>query len=443
MTTRPRRPRRGARRVPALTVVAPVAAIGVLALWASAGLLAQTFRSSVDVIAVDVQVTSRDGRPIANLGPESFEVTLDGRKRRVVSVLFTRHDIAPLADGPRAPLTAPQPSSATSALPLPGASTVPARTFIIAIDTGSFRSLDVRVATLAAERFTRQLMPQDAVGVSTLPNGPHLPPTTRHATARQFLGTIVGRKVPAGQFEMSVEEVIDITAAMANQSQTASRRTVAGIVTQDAGGLGDASDSMQCSGTATACTEQAMNEAVSVAMALEQDVLQGVGGLDSLLRELRESPGRKTVLLLSGGMPVSDRSGGRPSLDDEVKRLGEQATYANATIHTLFFDPSVNSAFSVGSRRREATSGRTRGIYTRALSQFSEPSGGLLLMASTGAGESEIDRLLAQTSTYYVVGVEPEERDRDGRPHRLQVKVSQRDVQVRSRQLVVVPRPTK
>src|SRR6187397_2721326 len=49
------------------------------------------FRSAVDVIAVDVQVIDKDGYPIAQLGPESFEVSINGHKRKVVSAQFLRH----------------------------------------------------------------------------------------------------------------------------------------------------------------------------------------------------------------------------------------------------------------------------------------------------------------------------------------------------------------
>jgi len=327
--------------------------------------------------------------------------------------------------------------------PVPGAPTIAGRTFIIAIDTASFRSLDVRVATLAAERFTRQLLPQDEVGVFTLPYGAKLAPTTSHAAARQVIGTIMGRKPGSGLIEMSVEQVIDITSAIATQTQMQSRATVTRMMTDDTGLNGDASDSSICSATTAACTEQALSEAQSLATSFEQDMLQGLAGLDSLLRELQESPGRKTVILLSGGMPVSDRSGGRPALADEVKRLGEQATYANATINTIYFDPSTTASFSVNTRKPKIGTGRSLGIYTRALSEFSEPSGGMLLMASSGAGEREIDRILNDISTYYVLGVEPDDRDRDGRPHQLRVKVAQRDVNIRNRHLVVVPRPGK
>jgi VWFA-related protein len=392
----------------------------------------QTFRASVDLIAVDVQVVDRDGRPMTTLMPEDFEVTLDGRRRRVVSATFTEYRIRPVEES-LSTATIPQID-----LQVAAADQSIGRTFIIAVDSASFRTLDVRVATLAAERFTRQLNPEDKVGVIVLPDGPKLSPTTSHAAARRMLGTVVGRRITGGQFEMSVEEVIDITAAMANQSQLVSRQTVRAIVAGE-DDVGSA-DSIACSGPVTACTEQAMSEAASMAVALEQDVLQGIAGLDGLLRELQDSPGRKNVLLLSGGMPVSDRSGGRPTLDNEVKRLGEQATYANATINTIFFDPTINQAFSSGSRRRGGLTGREAGIYTRALSEFSEPSGGILLVATTGIAESEVDRIVRDGAAYYVLGVAPEDRDRDGRPHRLQVRVAKRGLSIRNRQLVVVPK---
>src|SRR5687767_736165 len=42
-------------------------------------------RVAVDVVAVDVQVIDRAGRPVPDLGPEKFTVTINGRRRRVVS----------------------------------------------------------------------------------------------------------------------------------------------------------------------------------------------------------------------------------------------------------------------------------------------------------------------------------------------------------------------
>src|SRR5215510_14132506 len=44
-----------------------------------------TFRSTLDVIAVDVQVVDRDGAPVPGLGPDKFDVTINGHRRRVLS----------------------------------------------------------------------------------------------------------------------------------------------------------------------------------------------------------------------------------------------------------------------------------------------------------------------------------------------------------------------
>src|SRR5439155_15516452 len=44
-----------------------------------------TFRSRLDVIAVDVQVIDRNAVPVPGLGPEKFEVTINGHRRRVLS----------------------------------------------------------------------------------------------------------------------------------------------------------------------------------------------------------------------------------------------------------------------------------------------------------------------------------------------------------------------
>lgn len=52
-----------------------------------------TFRTGVDVIAVDVAVVDDRGRPVADLLPPDFVVKIDGRERRVVSAEQVRIDV--------------------------------------------------------------------------------------------------------------------------------------------------------------------------------------------------------------------------------------------------------------------------------------------------------------------------------------------------------------
>ena len=44
-----------------------------------------TFRTGIDLIAVDVSVVDRDGQPVEDLLAPEFVVEIDGERRRVVS----------------------------------------------------------------------------------------------------------------------------------------------------------------------------------------------------------------------------------------------------------------------------------------------------------------------------------------------------------------------
>ena len=70
--------------VPAAVDVAAAPSSITLAL-ALLALAPQTpqFRTTSDIVVVDAQVIGRDGQPITTLGAEQFQVTIDGRPRRV------------------------------------------------------------------------------------------------------------------------------------------------------------------------------------------------------------------------------------------------------------------------------------------------------------------------------------------------------------------------
>src|SRR5689334_16316086 len=47
----------------------------------------QTFRSTVDLVAVEVQVLDASGVPVAGLGPADFRVSIAGKPREVTSAI--------------------------------------------------------------------------------------------------------------------------------------------------------------------------------------------------------------------------------------------------------------------------------------------------------------------------------------------------------------------
>ena len=77
------------------------------------------------------------------------------------------------------------------------------------------------------------------------------------------------------------------------------------------------------------------------------------------------------------------------------------------------------------------------------MDEFTGASGGAVLMVGQGTGSGQFDRVLRETSSRYLLGVEAAPADRDGTLRRLSVRVNRlpRGTSVRSRLWVVVPKP--
>jgi VWFA-related protein len=436
-------PPSGARRSPA-RALALLAATWLAAASLDSAQQQPTFRSTVDLIAVDVQVVDGNGRPLTGLDTNNFDVEIDGRRRRVVSSVLVEHDTSgqtrQIGSGP----------VASNDLPSSGG---PGRTFVLAVDTDSFEPGNTLPIVQAMRGFVDRLQLRDQVGLLILPFGARVEPTMDRAVLRKWMDTIVGQQqAHQGQFHLSTSEILDINAEAASLTiastqqlaQAAGRGTPVPTATD--------TETLQrvqlreCRRTSDlGCIEGIISEAATLAHSLEERIRRGIGGLDSLLDLLRTLPDRKTVVLVSAGMPVSDRPGGRVDIGDEAKSLGEQAAHANASIYALHIDFGFRETYTAQARRpRDAgvSVARERNIGAKLLDEFAGASGGALLPVPVGSGEIALGRVLLETSAYYMLGVEPSNIDRDGKAHQLKVKVNQRGAVVRSRQWVVI-RPSK
>src|SRR5262245_43991738 len=86
-------------------VIPPLALLVVVSSAARRALDAQaqpTFRSSVDLVPVDVNVIDKSGRPVTGLEAEHFVLTVDGKVRRIVSAQYVAAGES--AAGPPAPI---------------------------------------------------------------------------------------------------------------------------------------------------------------------------------------------------------------------------------------------------------------------------------------------------------------------------------------------------
>jgi VWFA-related protein len=406
----------------------------------------------VDLVAVDVQVVDNSGTPIAVLGPEDFEVSIAGKRRRVVSAEFIRSTDV---DGTPFRQSEIRPEATNLWVDAPDADA--GRVYILAFDIGSLSVGDSRAVVGSALTFVDRLLPTDRVGLHTFPIGPRLDPTTNRVALRQLLATVVGSRSNSSgfdnRFNLSPSEIIDINAEAVRVTPvavevTGGGRGGGGAPMQEMMILGDETDTIravqqrECHLTEVRCGDEIRTEAMALAFLLEAQATEGLHGIRALVNLLSDYTGRKTVVMFSSGMVSADRPGGRPHLGSLPAMLGKDAAATNTTIYTLHVDSGQMRAMNAAAGRATGSLGsRTRDLDVEAqvLDEFAGASGGALLRISTGSGEYALDRVLRETSSHYLLGVEPEDSDRDGQLRELRVRVNHDGATVRSRTWVTVP----
>lgn len=380
----------------------------VLAVAAQAG--QAPIRSGVELVAVDVYVVERSGEPIAGLTPADFEVFIDGRRRDVLSAELIRYGSAGGAGSPVAAAVAGASGKAAHLR----------RMFIIAVDEHSVRLGAARAATDAARRFIDKLNPDDLVGLFAYPTGTaQLDLTTDHASVRKGLDKIRGLfEPPWTRYGLSASEVIDIASG--------DRDTLARVVARE------------CRADLH-CRKDLLLEAQSLAVMFEMKIAQSLGGLRGLVGGLASVPGRKTLVLVSGGLLVSDRVGGRVSAGSQMAAIGRAAAAANTTLFALYMDSNFLDAFSPQGKM-STTLFRDSSMFAAGLEMVAGAAGGEVMRIEGGTPDRAFDRVLRETSAYYLLGVAVSAADRDGRAHNIRVAVKRRGATVRSRTMVVVPK---
>ena len=217
------------------------------------------------------------------------------------------------------------------------------------------------------------------------------------------------------------------------QAQNSSSETLDEIVSRECGPLD------------RPCAQGVLADAQGMSFVMQGQATEALSGLRQLVRALGTIEGRKTLVLLSAGIPVSDRPGGRPDVGELPKLLGQEAAGTNTTIYALLLETAFTKMVSAKSQRADRSfgDGRESTVYGRAMDEFTGGSGGALLPVAQGTGFGQFERVLRETSSRYLLGVEPAPADRDGTLRRLSVKVNglPRGTSIRSRLWVVVPKP--
>jgi len=401
----------------AASVAAAVVAAALIPVRAQQG---TTFKSNVNMLAVDALVVDHQGTPILGLLPDDFSVTVNNQQRRVVSATLVQYSgsAAPSMTGSITP------PLALEALRTPGRVPDDGRLFVIAVDEPSFLTGDMKAAVKAAQRFIMNLRPTDMVGAYMFPfSRPLLDLTHDHAAVASALERATGRRALSNSlYHMTTDEIIEISAGDADRLDEVFQRECPPVAGQppDMG-----------------CLAAIRAEALSIGAYSESEAAERVYGLGALIQSLQVVPGHKTLLLLSGGMLATSRVGGRPDIRGYMKRVGEQASRANVMMYIMHMDSSFAELLS-SARTGTADPARTMrsmfkdgAAFASGLENLASEAGGVYVPVKAGTGEPAFARVLRETTAYYLLGVEPTSSDWDGRKLMVKVKANAKGATVR------------
>lgn len=344
-------------------------------------------------LQIEVQVVDRDGQPIPAITADKFEVEIAGRRRRVL--------LADAIDGLAAP----------SADSLAGR-----QVHFIVIDTLSFAPGASNAVIAATRTFIETLPAGSLLGLVTFPAGPSAELTTDHASVAAALESLAGQRQggSAGPFALGLSDILEYTSS---PDRTAITQTFCGAEMAQEDG----------------CPQRLEQEVGAAVNGLETQARASLGMLTDFSARLATVPGRKVIVFVSAGLPIAQRSGGRPDVGTLPVQLAETATRADVAFYALLLDRLPGND---GGARASSNASRDREALGRWLDQFSSSMGGALVRVQSGQTAEAFERIARETASYYRLTVESTEADTAERPQRLRVRVDQRGATVRARQLV-------
>lgn len=393
------------------TLLIPAVAGACIAALAAAGPQddKQTFRSSIDLVRVDVNVLDRNGAQVTGLGAGDFTVTVDGKPRKVLSADYVSAE--------RRGETAPASQSKYYST---NAGAAGGRLILIVVDQGSIQPGRARRALMAADRFVSRLNPSDRVGLITIPNMQQLEFTAQHHIVRGLLQKIDGLAMSnAGSRQVGLAESLAISRG-------------------DSRAL-DAAQARECSGPMSEferrmCQQEVRATAAMLYTETRERSRNTIAALRSLAVRFADTAEPKTVILISGGL-IFDQD------YSQVTWFGQMASRGQLTVYSIYVMPPN---FEASQQRMPINFRDDTMAEEEGLGYVSELGRGSVFRLITDA-EPIFKRLESELAGYYLLGFEAEVADRDDRAHKIKVDLpAHGNLDVRARpEFSVAPRRDK
>ncbi len=357
-----------------------------------------TFKSGIESVELDVAVTNSKGVFVRDLTRNDFRVSEDGKPQAVTT--FALVDLPVDRRDEQADAPAPLESDVTT-----NEHPVEGRIYVLVLD-------DLHTAPLAVPR--------------------------TQAAAKQFIARLGANDLMA----------VVHTAGADSASQS---------FTSDKARLTAAVDKMIGSDLESATAERNQNvDATFSIITNDLDELQRAAQAQTTLHMVRDVSNwfaairgrRKAILLMSAGLdyPMTDvdSSSAQNRPWDEVLHAAREATDAAARSNVSIYgidpgglsgpdDISVNYQYGAGNRAAgpRAASADLR-MQQDSLRWLSEQTGGIAVVGRNDLAKA-YDEIVADNSSYYVLSYDPPNHKRDGKFHKIAVRVDRPGLTIRSR----------
>ncbi len=384
-------------------------------------------RISTNLIRLDVTVSDKNGKPIADIRPEEIEIFENGKKQKITGLNFVSASRERVIQSERrdTPTVAPTPP------PILRAEQVRRAVALVVDDlTLSFES--VYQTRRALKKFVDEQM-EDGDLVAIIRTGAGVGALQQFTTDKRVLYAAIEkvRWNPVGTGGISAFAPLDaLDAAEEEAEEAAGERTIEGIRRE----FDDRRESYFSTGS--------------------------LGAINFVINGMGELPGRKSVILFSDGFRLTnvDAEGFtvNSGVVEPIRRLIEAANRASVVIYTM--DPrglvytGLTAADNTGTRSRERIDSdlavrRERLADTQdSLRYIAKETGGFALVNNNDL-PGGVRRVLEDQS-YYLVSYEPDEDTFDPvkrKFNKIEVKVSRPGASVRYRSgfFNVADRPTE
>lgn len=359
----------------------------------------QTFRSKVEIVAIDASVLDGHGKPVPGLTAADFAVGLDGRAAVTLGAEFIEYG-------------ASKPSGASDAAGS-GLERHAGRVVLLVIDDLSATPVEGRQLIASLTRKLADFGDNDLVGLTTTSGlGPVVPPTTDRRPLRLALRSksLFGQRFEAPVL-VTFKEAIDIAAEVRGAAAAVGRRECA-VSPEGCGGV-----------------SMAARAALAEGRRIEEQQMEA---LAALIDAMATMPSPRVLVLLTSGIPVG--IDGHPP--NEMARVVRAAATNSVQLYTLTETLDLTGVSSLADRDRARY---VNGEFMFSGAQTVSSAIGGRSFRVIGQGDRLFARILDETSARYRLSVEVPTNIRRDRPLAVRIRTSRQNVDVVATTRVVLP----